>query len=71
MKIYFVCFSDINNKPTNNAVSATEVKFRGKVAGSAVNRSLEPLPQKYKGKPLTVSLAPENDRAKLTDVSEK
>ena len=72
--IYLLCFefSGLEIKTAGsdkNTVSATEVKFRGK--GPAVNRALEPLPPKYKGMALSVTMAPEHDPTKLTDVSEK
>ena len=69
---YFACFLGVEMKATKSdksTISTTEVTFRGK--GTSVNRSLEPLPNKYKGKSFSVSMAPENDPNKLTDVSEK
>jgi hypothetical protein len=65
-------FSGIEIKTTDsdkNTVSATEVKFRGKAPPGT--RALEPLPHKYKGMPLSVSMAPEHEASNLTDVSEK
>ena len=68
--ILFPAGIDIKTTASNdkNAVSATEIKFRGK---GPVTRSLEPLSHKYKGMPLSVSLAPEKDPSKLAEVSEK
>lgn len=60
----------IANSAEKSSVSATEVRFRGNTP-PAVSRPLEPLPNRYKGMPLSVSMAPENDSSNLTDVYEK